>query len=73
MRRQPKSTTTLDPGGQVPKPQNNFRRQQNSQSGRREISAMDLDPLVQEELEETTATLDVLSEGDEEPDCSVQI
>ena len=69
MRRQPKSTTTLDPGGQVPKPQNNFRRQQNSQSGRREISApMDLDPLVQEELEETTATLDVLSEGDEEPD-----
>ena len=77
MRRQPKSTTTLDSGGQVPKPQNNFRRQQNynfrrqqnSQSGRREISApMDLDPLVQEELEETTATLDVLSEVDEEPD-----
>ena len=63
MRRQAKSTTTLEPGGHVPKPQSNFRRQPNSQSGRREISApMDLDPLVQEELEETTAILDVLSE-----------
>ena len=34
---------------------------------------MDLDPLVQEELEETTATLDVLSEGDEEPDGLLQV